>query len=46
MLAVESRGMSANLCGWDSDAYLKRIFKKKFGLTMREWRAKNAGGVQ
>ena len=39
-------GPIANLCGWDSDAYLKRIFKKKFGLTMREWRAKNAGGVQ
>ena len=31
----------ANLCGWDSDAYLKRLFKKRFGMTMREWRAAN-----
>ena len=23
----------ANLCGWDSDAYLKRLFKKRFGMT-------------
>ena len=31
----------ANLCGWDSDAYLKRLFKKRFRMTMREWRAAN-----
>ena len=36
----------ANLCGWDSDIYLKRLFKRRTGMTMREWRAKsiNAGG--
>ena len=30
----------ANLCGWDSDIYLKRLFKSRTGMTMREWRAK------
>ena len=34
-------GPIANLCGWDAEAYLKRIFKQRFGMTMREWRAKN-----
>jgi len=29
----------ANLCGWDSDIYLKRLFKQRMGMTMREWRA-------
>ncbi len=29
----------ANLCGWDSDIYLKRLFKQRTGMTMREWRA-------
>ncbi len=33
-------GPIANICGWDSDAYLKRLFKKRFGVTMREWRAR------
>ena len=28
----------ANLCGWDSDIYLKRLFKQRTGMTMREWR--------
>lgn len=36
-------GPIANMCGWDTDAYLKRLFRKKFGMTMSEWRAKNAG---
>jgi LacI family transcriptional regulator len=35
-------GPIANLCGWDAETYLKRIFKRRFGMTMREWRAKNA----
>ena len=34
-------GPIANLCGWDSDIYLKRLFKKRFGMTMREWRKAN-----
>ena len=25
-------------CGWDSDSFLKRIFKKHMGQTMRNWR--------
>ena len=33
----------ANMCGWDSDAYLKRLFKKRFGTTMREWREARQG---
>jgi LacI family transcriptional regulator len=36
-------GPIANMCGWDTDAYLKRLFRSKFGMTMSEWRAKNAG---
>ena len=28
----------ANLCGWDSDVYLKRLFKQRYGCTMRQWR--------
>ena len=35
-------GPIANMCGWDTDAYLKRLFKGKFGMTMSAWRAKNA----
>lgn len=33
----------ANLCGWDSEIYLKRLFKQRTGMTMREWRAKQGG---
>ena len=32
----------ANMCGWNSEAYLKRLFKKRFGTTMREWREAHA----
>ena len=32
----------ANLCGWGSDIYLKRLFKSRTGMTMREWRAATA----
>ena len=28
----------AGECGWQTDAYLKRLFKRTTGLTMREWR--------
>ena len=28
----------ATQCGWNADVFLKRLFKKKTGLTMREWR--------
>ena len=30
------------LCGYASDAFFKRLFKKKTGLTMRAWRQQNA----
>ena len=32
----------ANLCGWSSSIYLKRLFKARTGLTMSEWRAAQA----
>ena len=32
-------GQLAGLCGWESDSYLKRFFKKRTGLTLREGRA-------
>ncbi len=28
----------ATSCGWNSDSFLKRYFKKRTGLSMREWR--------
>lgn len=28
----------AQACGYNSDAYLKNLFKKRFGLSMRAWR--------
>ena len=31
----------ANLCGYVSEPFFKRLFKKKTGLTMREWRKQN-----
>lgn len=31
----------AHLCGWESDVYLKRLFKARFGMTMRAWRKEN-----
>ena len=30
------------LCGYRSEPFFKRLFKKKTGLTMREWRKQNA----
>lgn len=35
-------GPIANLVGYDSEPFFKRMFKKTTGLTMREWRKKNA----
>ena len=32
----------ANLCGYASEPFFKRLFKEKTGLTMREWRKQNA----
>ncbi|MBR1870597.1 MAG: substrate-binding domain-containing protein [Kiritimatiellae bacterium] len=34
-------GQIAGLCGWESDSYLKRFFKARTGMTLREWRAKH-----
>ena len=31
----------ANLCGYASEPFFKSLFKKKTGLTMREWRKQN-----
>ena len=33
----------AGECGWRTDAYLKRLFKRTTGLTMREWRMRESG---
>ena len=32
-------GPVANLCGWRSEAHLTRLFKKRMGMSMRNWRA-------
>ena len=29
-------------CGFGNANYLKRLFKTRFGITMREWRTRNA----
>ena len=34
----------AQQCGWSNDVFLKRLFKRATGLTMREWRKRE--GVQ
>ena len=31
----------ANLCGWSSSIYLKRLFKARTGLTMSDWRVRH-----
>lgn len=38
---LSSIGAVASLCGYRSDPFLKRLFKRKTGLTMREWRKRN-----
>lgn len=44
LLANPKQALSsiANLCGWDSSIYLERLFKKRMGMTMRDWRKQNA----
>ena len=34
-------GEIAALCGFESDGYLKELFRRRFGCTMREWRSRN-----
>lgn len=34
----------ANLCGWSSSIYLKRLFKARTGLTMSAWRERHLSG--
>ena len=31
----------ANACGWGSSIYLKRYFKRRTGITMKEWRKRH-----
>ncbi len=40
LLANPNQALSsiANLCGWDSSIYLERLFKKRMGMSMRDWR--------
>ena len=33
-------GRIAEMCGWQSDSFLKRLFKERTGMTPREWRKK------
>lgn len=35
-------GSIANFCGYESESYMKKIFKRKTGMTMRRWRLANA----
>lgn len=35
-------GPIANMCGWDSEAHLKRYFKQQTGQTMKAWRAQHS----
>ena len=37
-------GEIASLCGWESDSYLKRVFKARTGKTPRQWRKDALGG--
>ena len=34
----QSQSAIANLCGWDSSIYLERLFKRRMGMSMRDWR--------
>ena len=38
----QALGPIANLCGWNSDIYLKRLFKARYGLTMSQWRKQHS----
>ncbi len=35
-------GAIADRCGWRSPTALRAYFEKRLGMTMREWRARNA----
>lgn len=36
-------GPIANLCGWKSETHLMTAFRKRTGMTMREWRKRHLG---
>ena len=38
-------GPIAALCGWRSETHLMNEFKRRMGMTMREWRARHLKGV-
>lgn len=38
-------GPIAALCGWRSETHLMNEFKRRMGVTMREWRARHLKGV-
>ena len=42
-LATTSRSIKtvSEACGYADLAYLKTLFKRRFGCTMRDWRAQN-----
>lgn len=44
LLATTGRSIRAisEACGYTDHAYLKTLFKRRFGLTMRDWRAQNS----
>ncbi|MBP5542866.1 MAG: helix-turn-helix transcriptional regulator [Kiritimatiellae bacterium] len=31
-------GDIAGMCGFESDGYLKELFRRRFGCSMRDWR--------
>ncbi|MBR0056244.1 MAG: AraC family transcriptional regulator, partial [Kiritimatiellae bacterium] len=40
-LLVETQtpiGQIGELCGFGDEAHLKRLFRRRFGCTMRDWR--------
>ena len=36
-------GRMAELCGFGDDCHLKKLFRKRFGMTMRQWRRRGVG---
>lgn len=44
MLATTDRPIRlvSKACGYTDPAYLKTPFKRRFGVTMRDWRARHA----
>ncbi len=37
----EKMDVIASECGYSNPIYLKNLFKKKFGMSMSEWRRQN-----